>query len=341
MPILLTNLQALEELILNNYNTEKENDEIYSAITTRCRIIVNHDGEKIKTEKEDTDSLLFTMIKSFPSLKVNGCEIFEDTVEGYLEYANRKDIPFIFVVDHKTIDYDKLSRKVGRCILHSGMRVLPDSLKLQCKFEISKDEHYNCIYNEVQLSGWLNLLKDVILYPSRKLIIQDNYLFSNKNIKYLADNILQLICKFISPGVGFEFSLLILTMNINNNKRDWFEKWISELKKRVYDIAGISIRICIVIHSNKNKIHKRIMISDYTISQSDLGFNTFNSDKPLIDNDIDIRGIFSGLNNKIGDTPLKSMNTALKKIEKTRKEIWNFQNTGIIDPSRMVIGDSM
>lgn len=205
-----------------------------------------------------------------------------------------------------------------------------------------KDIYQNQEYSLVETNGsihegWACILKDISLNPANSLIIQDNYIFSQRSATFI-QNTLRIIEKFLNKELNIQFELLILSLNGNNEQRTWYENALANLVHEVRIKITENFNAGILIHPFPGPHHKRLLISNSSLSSSDWGFNAFNHSRSYHDNDIHVRGLLQG-NKEGGDTPLSTICRKIDKIKNTLNRVQAGEIAGLRDNTRMTIGN--
>lgn len=328
-------IAGIEEMVLNNFGREEYSD-VYKEVS-KSKITINEEGELVFKEKQNPDSLLFNLINSFPAIEVKGCVPIELTTESYTEIIHNKGFDIVLVESH-TENLAKIDAYTGVYVLHPETESFAGILSLNYTRDIVKDQEYSIIDpDRMNHIGWSCILKDITLKPANSLVIQDNYIFSN-NPKTFVSNTLRIIEKFLHPELKIPFELLIVSLNGSNEQRPWYEDILAKLVEEVRGKINLNFEAGILIHPFKDEHHKRLLISNLSLSKSDWGYNAFKHSKSYHDNDIHIRGLFH-TNNNCGDSPLCTFNHEIEKIKTTLRRIKSAEDSGLPDSTRMTIGN--
>lgn len=332
--IALSSLEAFEEFVLNNFD-KMIYDDSYFAVS-KASLKINTSEIKLESELKDTGSLLFLFKQNFPATKISYIENNISNKNDLINCIDNNQIDMLLVNTEE--DVEEIDELTGVCLICVNKNSLPEITCLDYYKSFLKSKNYEIsMKGGIKIDGWSYIFQSINLYPANSIIIQDNYLFHNNPDTFLL-NTFKLVEKFLSPKLKVNFELIVLTLNPSYKERDWFENYKIQLERQVKRKINEKFTCCFVVHSRKDIHHKRILISNHTLSVSDNGFNAFNVAKPHVDNDILLKGIFAGLQ-KDGEIPLITINTWLKKIKKTIEEIKAQAIAGIHDNKKMIIGN--
>ncbi|GAA4890391.1 hypothetical protein GCM10023311_13240 [Flaviramulus aquimarinus] len=222
----------------------------------------------------------------------------------------------IYVLDIKEETAEKKQKKLGMAIYATSK--VPDTVFSKSYFrEVSK--------NEIIQDGWEKIIE--FEKPlSNSLVIADNYYFSNEtgNLNRGLTNLIPFLAAYLPLELEIEYQITIVAQNIRENRHkpnDWWIKEYGKLVTAVNLLRNYTINIELVLA--KSEIHKRRILSNYTISKADKGFDLFYSnqlEKIKEENDFEYLEIFSNLDNT-GTKHYESVNNIMSQLVKHCSQI--------------------
>jgi len=328
-------LGGIEVVVLNNYG-RSDYSEVYKTIA-KSKITINEEGELVYKEKVNPESILFNLINSFPAIEIKGCEPVDLTNESCIEIIHKKGYDLVLAERHSK-KFTQIDDFTGIYLIDPEEETFSGLLSMDYSRNIVKNMEYQVIdADQINHIGWSCILKDIELRPANSLVIQDNYIFSS-NPATVIPNIINIIKKFLHPELKIPFELLIVSLNGSNEQKPWYQAVLDNLIYEIRKTINPNFKAGILIHPFKDEHHRRLLISNLTLSKSDWGFNAFKQAKSYHDNDIHVRGLFHGQNN-CGDSPLCTFSHEIEKIKNTIRRVKSAEDSGLIDNSRMTIGN--
>lgn len=215
--------------------------------------------EKLDMYKKEHELMAYLWLNGAPnSIKSVKKHFFEN------ETACKQTIIFT----HKSQDWFKeAERKGALCFSMENYNNKINTILTECHIKIDLSEGFK---------GW-SLLSNFGKLPVSEVLISDNYVLLNKERQKITDNLIPLLENILNRNAS-SIKTNIFTLDLNPLK-DNFDK-NKEKAKKVSVLLNSSLAhyknkytIWSSKQSNKIKMHDRILLSDFYIIDSGIGFN--------------------------------------------------------------------
>ncbi len=176
---------------------------------------------------------------------------------------------------------------------------------------------------------WTTLLKAKSLSPINSALIIDNFLIDSNYDRTKKTNIFNILSTLIPRDLTIPFHLTLVVINADNSITESKAKIVvNELEEFINKELRIIAKIGLVTHTDRNKFHKRAILTNHFFMYSDKGFDIFNEDNIVQNNtDGDIRWVFDSVCNMIGDCRKKLHSEYLRRAKETINFNLNHSNS--------------
>jgi len=297
----------INQILLNEIDMPNFKSILNEPVRVFVHSLDNKDLEKIKTDSDDPLNIRFRMDQIDEKIPRYDCD---DNNKHSLNPIRK--IQFSEKVDQDNSDGIKVEFSEKNDKILSG----------KYEYNFTKNEIIEGNWSFVFANGTLESKNKFVLPKTNAIVINDNYLFNNINIKNKENSGVMNIEKLLSTIMPFE-SAIDFHISIFTSEVKWDFNTAEKYFNRIHDFLKFNfsypIFLELVIWQSTDN-HKRMLISNYYIATCDKGFNLFDENDKITDtNDILIRRIFHDVEEP-GETPYFQSVKRLKKLQKTHHD---------------------
>lgn len=253
-------------------------------------LCLNISDEDLETKMIDEFDPLYVAYNSSGTMKLpialdGYIQQIKDDLNRTIEKPNG-----VFILDIENEDALDIQNRMGIAV-YSLENIPEDLFSNAFLLELDKNDKIN--------DGW----KGIIQFKkplSNSIVITDNYFFENEDggTNRGLCNIPQFLDAFLPDNLEIEYHVTIVSPNSKNKSNEWWVKEYGKLVAVISKLREYSINIELVLA--KSPIHKRRMVSNYSLHKTDKGFDIFfanNLEKVREENEFEHLEVFSNLNN--------------------------------------------
>lgn len=216
-----------------------------------------------------------------------------------------------------------------------GFLPINNNLDVPFKLSYAKSLEKNSEVNFQSYKGWKALFFNKNL-PSNSLIINDSYIFDDKENKtgIGSKNLTELINTILPNELNIPYHILINTSTSKNKTNSFYDEFIPQLINDISALRSYEIIVEIVIGEG---FHKRKLFTNFLNVTTDKGFKIFdkrNHAKVLDHNDIIIETMFTRNDPTQGDSQYDEMKIRLKELRKLIKNALDWINADTYNKTR-------
>lgn len=315
----------LNEVFLS---TDNESHNLLSKIISDYSdVVVDLSDEEF--EKSFKENPFIKALLKRPHKKTIPLKDFFDNIEdeGLSNYPRD-----IFLLDQNDQFCKDSMKKYGVLILNSNSINHIKNLSIRYSKDYEKNEDVTIKKGNQTFSGWIVFLEKVKfnIAPLNSMVIIDNFLFNH--LESGKRNLLDLILSLLPKELDCTFHILII---IDNRKAKFNDKKLEEIKNDIQTELQLKqkykIEVGIMSHGVDEKLHARLLITNYHFIRSEYGVDVFNNGKVKKDNHQELLGVYHTLSIEGGDTEIKTVCRKLKYIKEKLTAVKNLnQSTDII-----------
>ncbi|MFV0173609.1 hypothetical protein OBK14_04745 [Empedobacter falsenii] len=269
--------------------------------------------EEIENLESDVNSVLFHYINS--------------TGGKFCNTFNRQ-----FIVDESP-SYIYFNENLD--LNNNGFLPINNNLEVPFKISYAKSLEKNSEVNFQSYKGWKALFFNKNL-PSNSLIINDSYIFDDKENKTNigSKNLTVLLDAILPNELNIPYHILINTSTSKNKTSSFYDEFIPQLIDDIIALRSYEIIVELVIGEG---FHKRKLFTNFLNVTTDKGFKIFDKrdhSKVLDQNDITIETMFTRNDPSQGDSQFDEMKVRLKELRKLIKNALDWINAETYNKTR-------
>lgn len=314
------------------------------ALLPHHDVVLDVTDDLFKAQQNDLDSVLMSLLRAEDFLvKAQAGSLTDVSALLMAEAAGA-----LVVLEKPVAECELLSRQSGVCTvaLQAPQSIRNLTQKLASK-EILHNTLYKTVVNGQIRVGWYSLLTATPLplnqVPINALVLEDNYLFGDKgtakDFQEGQQNLISLLDALLPAALAVDFHLLML---VNNEKAFLRDQNLNQLFQAVREALARPYKLKIGVLTRKGGgKRRRALVSNNYFGASHHGFCTFDlTGKALLNNDLNVEGLFNGVTEQGFDLPWQSMRNELLAARAQMAHNLALQNlpNGYVDPIHLVVG---
>ena len=218
---------------------------------------------------------------------------------------------------------------------NGSLIVKKETLDNPFKINYAKNLEKNNEVNFQSYKGWKALFFNKNL-PSNSLIINDSYIFDDKENKtgIGSKNLTELLDAILPIELNIPYHILINTSTSKNKTNSFYDEFIPKLIDNIIALRSYNIIVEVVIGEG---FHKRKLFTNFLNVTTDKGFKIFDKrdhSKVLDHNDIIIETMFTRNDPTQGDSQFDEMKVRLKELGKLVKNSLDWINAETYNKTR-------